>query len=96
MEKLYGDKAIPGGHVSGQVLCESLRDLARERFGLMAPAVLKRWGIHGSVDFGKMVYLLIEHGLMRKTDEDSVEDFRDVFDLNRDFDTTDEIRLRED
>ena len=41
-----------------------------------------------------MVSLLIQHGLMRKTEEDSIEDFRDVFDLDRDFDTSDDIRLK--
>ena len=57
--------------------------------------VLRRWGIRESIDFGNMVYLLIQHGLMRKTDEDSIEDFRDVFDLDRDFDTSADIRLKE-
>jgi uncharacterized repeat protein (TIGR04138 family) len=80
-------------HVTGQQLCNALRDLARQRYGLMSAAVLRRWGIHGSIDFGHMVYLLIEHGLMRKTEEDSVEDFRDQFDLPGDFDTSEEISL---
>ncbi len=96
VEKTHGNKAVPNGHVSGQALCESLRDLARERYGLLAPAVLRRWGVNESIDFGKMVYLLIDHGLMRKTDEDSIEDFRDNFDLDKDFDTTADIKLRED
>ncbi|MCD4825457.1 MAG: hypothetical protein K8S55_12740 [Phycisphaerae bacterium] len=104
VKKVYGDSESGGSgssgeggssHVTGRQLCDSLRDAARERWGLMAPAVLRQWGIHGSIDFGHMVYLLIEHGFMRKTEDDSVEDFRDMFDLDRDFDTSDEIRLKE-
>ncbi len=96
VQTVYGqEESQAGGHVSGQQLCLSLRDLACERYGLMAPAVLRRWGVHESVDFGNMVYLLIQHGLMRKTEEDSVEDFREVFHLDRDFDTSEEIQLKE-
>jgi uncharacterized repeat protein (TIGR04138 family) len=92
---VYGGEAGAGGHVSGQQLAESFRRLAMDRYGLMAPAVLRRWGIHASIDIGQMVYLLIDNGFMRKTEDDSVEDFRDVFDLDRDFDTSDEIHLKE-
>lgn len=91
---VYGEGAGPGGHVSGEQLCLSLRDLACERYGMLAPVVLRRWGVRQSIDFGNMVYLLIEHGFMRKTEEDSLDDFRDVFDLERDF-TPGEIRLKE-
>ncbi|RKY23942.1 MAG: hypothetical protein DRP83_08380 [Planctomycetota bacterium] len=98
VKDVHGAKAGQGdrdNHISGQKLCESLRDLARERYGLMAPVILRHWGVQGSIDFGQMVYLLIEHGFMRRTEEDSLEDFRDVFDLG-DFDTTHSIRLKED
>ncbi len=95
-KEIHGEKVVPGGHVSGQKLCDSLRELALERYGLMAPAVLKRWGIQRSIDFGNMVYLMIDHGFMRKTEEDSIEDFRDNFDLAKDFDTSESIKLRED
>lgn len=89
-----GEKAGPSSHVTGQQLCENLKNLARDRYGLLAPTVLRRWGVRGSIDFGQMVYLLIEHGLMRKTDDDSIEDFRDNFDLDRDFDITPDIRMK--
>ena len=82
-------------HVTGQELCAALRDLAIDRYGLMAPAVFRSWGIRQSLDFGQMVYLLIEHNVMRKTDEDSLDDFRDVFDLDRDFQNTDSITMSE-
>jgi uncharacterized repeat protein (TIGR04138 family) len=95
VQNVYEEPEGPGHHVTGQQLCESLRALAIERYGMMAPAVLRWWGVRESIDFGQMVYLLIKHGLMRKTDEDNIEDFRDVFSLDRDFDVAGEIRLKE-
>lgn len=74
------DSAEPGQrHVTGAQLCLAMRDLALERWGLLAPTVLARWGIGETIDFGNMVYLLIQHGYMKKTEEDSIEDFRDVY-----------------
>ena len=77
----------PGGpgdadrHVSGQQLCLGLRDHAIEQFGLLAPAVLAHWHIHRTEDFGRMVFGLIDAGLMSKTPQDSLEDFRSVYDF---------------
>ena len=76
---------IPGAggqhHVSGRQICEAARDLAIERWGMLAEVVLGRWNIRGTIDLGNMVYLLINHGMWRKTEQDSLEDFRDVFDF---------------
>lgn len=82
-------------HVTGQQLCESLRDYAIDRWGLLAPTVLRSWGICESLDFGNMVYLLIEGGFMRKTDDDSIEDFRDVYDFEKAFDVPLHFEIQE-
>ncbi len=42
-----------------------------------------------------MVYLLIDHDFMKKTDEDSLEDFRDVFDFDKAFRSKGEFELKE-
>ena len=85
-ETLHGKGVEPGPrHVTGQQLCEALRDLAMQRYGLLARTVLARWNIRATVDFGNMVYLMIDHGFMRKTEEDSLEDFRDVYDFDEAF-----------
>ena len=68
-------------HITGQQLCEAMRQLALREFGYMARTVLKCWGITRTGDFGEMVYHLIELGLMKKTDRDRREDFEDVFDF---------------
>ncbi|HEY7089432.1 MAG TPA: Minf_1886 family protein [Tepidisphaeraceae bacterium] len=73
-------------HITGQQLCEGLRELALVRWGLMARAVLRRWGITSTVDFGRIVFAMVDNGLMSKTEQDSVEDFRDVYDFAGAFD----------
>jgi len=82
-------------HVTGAQLCLSLRDLAAERWGMLAKTVLARWRIRGTIDFGSMVYLLIDNGFMRKTPEDSLDDFRDVYDFETAFVSADEFELKE-
>ncbi|MEY3026623.1 MAG: hypothetical protein RLZZ238_1520 [Planctomycetota bacterium] len=68
-------------HVSGQQLCLGLREYAIERFGMLAPCVLRHWNICRTEDFGQIVYLLIESGQLSKSSDDSIEDFRGVFDF---------------
>ncbi|KPK86571.1 MAG: hypothetical protein AMJ81_00965 [Phycisphaerae bacterium SM23_33] len=86
-KQVYGEEAESGGahHVTGKQLCQSLREQALERWGLLAGAVLRRWNIRSTFDFGQMVYLLVENRHMKKTEEDSVEDFRDVYDFEEVF-----------
>ena len=95
VSEVHGENATPGGHVTGQQLCMSIRDIAIERWGMMAAAVFRRWGICESIDIGNMVYLMIENGILRKNDDDTVEDFRNVFNLDRDFDISGRIRLKQ-
>jgi uncharacterized repeat protein (TIGR04138 family) len=85
----------PGNHVSGQQLTWALRDLAIERWGMLARTVLRRWNIRRTIDFGNMVYLMIDAGFMRKTEEDSLEDFRDVYDFDEAFCFKGEFELKE-
>ena len=85
-EKLGRDRADHNtGHVSGRELLEGLRELAQQHFGLMTVSVFAKWGIHGTEDFGKIVFELIEGGEMRKTDEDHLEDFVEVYDFAKVF-----------
>jgi uncharacterized repeat protein (TIGR04138 family) len=80
-------------HVDGADLCWGLRDLALERWGLMAPAVLAHWGVQSTRDFGKMVFALVESGLLQKQSHDQIEDFNHVFDFREVFDAAYEIKL---
>lgn len=72
-------------HISGQELSLGIRDYAREQFGPLAKTVFEHWGVYATRDFGHIVYNMIEAGLMTKTEEDSLEDFYDVYDFNEAF-----------
>ena len=43
---------------------------------------MTRWNIKGTLDFGKMVFILVENDLLQKESHDTLEDFRDVFDFD--------------
>ena len=73
-------------HISGPELAWACRDLARERFGLLARPVLAHWGLTRTEDFGRIVYTLVEIGLLVTLPGDSEEDFRDVFEFESAFD----------
>jgi uncharacterized repeat protein (TIGR04138 family) len=68
-------------HVSGRQLSEGLRDYAVQRYGLLARSVLARWGITRTLDFGRIIFAMIDVGLMRKQDDDRLEDFEAVYDF---------------
>lgn len=72
-------------HISGQQLCRGLRDLAICKYGLLAPIVLDHWRVRRTFDFGRIVFAMIEAGLLTRTDRDSIEDFQAVFDFEEAF-----------
>ncbi|MEQ8845358.1 MAG: hypothetical protein RIB58_10945 [Phycisphaerales bacterium] len=80
-----GAEAV-GRHVSGQELCLGLRSLAVEKYGLLARTVLRGWGVGSTEDFGRIVYAMVEAGLLRTSERDSLDDFRGVYDFDEAFD----------
>lgn len=83
------------GHITGKEFCYGIRDLALEEFGPLARTVLEYWGLKTTLDFGRVVYNMIEENLMAKTPQDSLEDFKDVFDFYDAFDKKIEFKLEE-
>lgn len=73
-------------HITGRELAEGVRDLAIDRFGPMARSVLEHWGIVSTWDVGQLVFALVECGILIKQDEDTLEDFVDVFEFEDAFD----------
>lgn len=69
-------------HVDGADLCLTLRRLASERWGMMARTVLESWGITSTMDFGRIVFEMVEHGALGKRPGDRIEDFKDAFDFS--------------
>ena len=72
-------------HISGRELAEGVRDLALDRFGPMARTVVEYWGIHATTDVGRIVFALVEAGILIKQDEDTLNDFEQVFDFDEAF-----------
>jgi uncharacterized repeat protein (TIGR04138 family) len=73
-------------HISGVELLDGIRELALRQFGPMTRTVFENWGVTKTLDFGEMVFQLVEAGLMGKTDEDKLDDFRDIYDFRKVFD----------
>jgi uncharacterized repeat protein (TIGR04138 family) len=72
----------PEHHVTAQDLCEAIRRYALEQYGYMAKTVLNSWGLHGTSDFGEIVFNLIRVGQMRRTPSDARVDFDNVYDFD--------------
>jgi len=68
-------------HVTGAELLAGIRDYALSQFGPMTLTVLEEWGIRSTEDFGEMVFNMIEHNLLAKTENDSRDDFKDGYDF---------------
>jgi len=68
-------------HLSGVELACACRDFALEQFGMLASAVLTHWGIHTTEDFGQIVFILIDVGLLAQQPTDRLEDFERVYEF---------------
>lgn len=89
VNKTHGpiDESKSSRHVSGQQLCEGLREYALMQWGMLAGTVLRRWNLNTTYDFGRIVFGLIDAGYMQRTESDTIEDFRDVYDFKQTFDS---------
>lgn len=70
-------------HLTGAELCEGLRLLALKQFGFMALDVWRSWGITSTRDWGTVVFNLCDNNLLSRNDEDCIEHFDNVFDLEK-------------
>ena len=78
-------KGVSVRHVTGPELLHGARQYALKEFGPMVMTVFDNWGIHSCEDIGNMVFNLIGAGVFGKTEEDSIEDFKNVFDFKEVF-----------
>ncbi len=85
LKKILPDPKRPGRHVSGQELLAGIREFALEQFGPMAYTLLQHWGIRKTEDFGDIVFNLVEYGVLGKTEQDSPEDFQEIYDFREAF-----------
>lgn len=72
-------------HVTGQQLCEGIRQFALNQYGYMSRLVLNSWGLHSTADFGNVVYNMITAGILKKSPSDRKAHFDNVFDFEEVF-----------
>ncbi len=78
----YAQGRLPARrHLSGGELAWACRDFALDQFGLLASTVLAYWGVAATEDFGRIVFMLIDVGLLARQDSDRIEDFARVYDF---------------
>ena len=65
-------------HINGTELLVSIHAEAEDQFGPMAMTVFQHWGIKNSLDFGEIVFNMVREGLLSKTEDDRLEDFKDA------------------
>lgn len=78
-------KGVSVRHVSGPELLDGVRQYALKEFGPMVMTVFESWGIRSCEDIGHMVFNLIGAGVFGKTEQDSIEDFKNVYDFEEAF-----------
>ena len=64
-------------HLTGGELLAGIREEARAQFGPMARTVFEHWGIKNSLDFGEIVFKMVQVGILSETDSDKLDDFAD-------------------
>ena len=78
-------KGVSVRHVTGPELLDGVRQYALKEFGPMVMTVFDSWGIQSCEDVGHMVFNLIGAGVFGKTEEDSIKDFKNVYDFKEAF-----------
>ena len=68
-------------HVTGQELLDGLRQYALQQFGPMTATVFEEWGIRTCLNFGEIVFNMVEIGLLAKTEKDTRDDFQNGYDF---------------
>jgi uncharacterized repeat protein (TIGR04138 family) len=72
-------------HICGRELARACRDLALERYGVMARLVLEYWGVRSTADIGDIVFTLVDLGFLISQPTDTREEFVGVFDFDQEF-----------
>ena len=82
-------------HISGSELLKEIRDEAEQQFGPMAETVFAHWGIKNSLDFGQLVFNMVQEGILSKSESDVMQDFYDRDFFQKLFDVESSYRLQE-
>lgn len=69
-------------HITGKELLEGIRLYGLDQFGPLTQQVFEHWGVKTTLDFGHIVFSLVDAKLLGKTEEDSLADFQGVYDFS--------------
>lgn len=72
-------------HLTGQELLQGISEYAKSEYGPMVKTVFEHWGVKNTEDFGRIVFDLVDVGLLGKTEKDTLEDFKDGYDFEEEF-----------
>jgi len=72
-------------HVTGRELLHGISEYGRSEYGPMTKTVFEYWGVTKTEDFGRIVFDLVDIGLMGKTETDSIDDFKNAYDFEEEF-----------
>lgn len=72
-------------HLTGKQLTLAAFIYSIKKYGGLARTVWEQLGLEKSEDLGKVVFMMVESGLMGKQEEDKIEDFDDLLTVE-DFD----------
>lgn len=79
----YANKS--GRGLTGRQLCLAAFNFSLNRYGALARAVWETMNIHSSEDIGRLVYDLVDCGLIGQQEGDNISDFNGVL-TTKDFD----------
>ena len=85
LKSMEKDRGKNKGHVSGRELLEGIRDYALDRFGPMTLTLMDHWNIKKCRDFGDIVFNLVDHGILGRTENDSLSDFEGGYNFEEAF-----------
>ena len=85
--RLAGKESSQGTerHVTGGEVLAGLCQHARDVFGPLAATVWPAWGINAAMDWGRIVFLLVDEGHLKRQPGDRIEDFAQEFDFEVEF-----------
>ena len=79
------EKEGPERHVTGREVLEGLVVRGRSLFGPLTARVWRSWGVRAPIDWGHVVFLMVEGGMLNRRESDSIEDFESDLDFDREF-----------
>lgn len=79
------DKVNTERHVTGQEVLAGMEAHARQLFGPLAAVVWRSWGVTEPLDWGRIVFLLVDNGLLNRQESDTIDDFDTALDFDEVF-----------